>query len=187
MRFLKINEQQTITLKLHIRDLNDCQQAFVKRNNRERFLKTITCFSNVIIVRDYRKFHFIRLITNLKAAENKAKREIAKTARNLLNKQLTWSANHAVNKLKNMIKKLIARIIADEMKFAKFEKNTTKLLKQMKKQKKEKKTEKLNSNENLSDLNIIKYFYLNMTRSVNVSEVSYISSFRSEAKLKRRF
>ena len=89
MRFLKISEQQTITLKLYIRDLNDCQQAFVKRNNRERFLKTITCFSNVIIVRDYRKFHFIRLITNLKAAENKAKREIAKTARNLLNKQLT--------------------------------------------------------------------------------------------------
>ena len=86
-----------------------------------------------------------------------------------------------------MIKKLIARIIADEMKFAKFEKNTTKLLKQMKKQKKEKKTEKLNSNENLSDLNIIKYFYLNMTRSVNVSEVNYISSFKSEAKLKRRF
>ena len=79
-----------------------------------------------------------------------------------------------------MIKKLIARMIADEIKLAKFKKNTTKLSKQMKKK-------KLNSNENLSDLNIMKYFYLNMTRSVNVSEFSYISSFKSEAKLKRRF
>ena len=85
-----------------------------------------------------------------------------------------------------MIEKLIARMIVDEMKLAKFEKNTTKLLKQMKKQKK-KKTEELNSNEDLLDLNIIKYFYLNMTRSVNVSEVSYISLFKSRTELKRRF
>ena len=48
-------------------------------------------------------------------------------------------------------------------------------------------TKELNSNENLSDSNIIKFFYLNITRSVNVSEVSYISSFRSEAELKQRF
>ena len=86
-----------------------------------------------------------------------------------------------------MIEKLIARITVDEIKFAKFEKNTTKFLKQMKEQKKEKKTKKLNSNENLSDLNIIKYFYLNMARSVNVSEVNYISSFKLKAELKQRF
>ena len=86
-----------------------------------------------------------------------------------------------------MIEKLIARIIADEMKLAKFKKNTAKFSKQVKKQKKEERTEKLNSNENLFDLNIIKYFYLNMARSVNVSEISYINSFKSGAKLKRRF
>ena len=33
----------------------------------------------------------------------------------------------------------------------------------------------------------MKYFYLNMARSVNVSETSYISPFRSEAELERRF
>ena len=89
MRFLKTNEQQTIILKLHIQDLNDCQQTFVKRNNRECFSKTITCFNDVIIVQDYRKLHFIHLITNLKAAENKTKRKVAKVTRNSLNEQLT--------------------------------------------------------------------------------------------------
>ena len=82
-----------------------------------------------------------------------------------------------------MIEKLTARVIADEMKFAKLEKNTAKLSEQMKKQKKE----ELNSDENLPDLNIMKYFYLNMARSVNVNEVSYISSFKSGAELERRF
>ena len=79
-----------------------------------------------------------------------------------------------------MIEKLIVRIIVDEIKFAKFKKNTTKLSKQMKKQKKKKKTKKLNSNENLFNLNIIKYFYLNMTRSVNVNKINCINSFMSE-------
>ena len=88
MQFLKTNEQQTIILKLYIRDLNDCQQAFVKRNNRERFSKTVVCFSSVIIVQNYQKLHFICLITNLKAAKNKTKREIAKIVRNLSNEQL---------------------------------------------------------------------------------------------------
>ena len=50
-----------------------------------------------------------------------------------------------------------------------------------------KKFEKLNSDENLSDSNIMKYFYLNMTRSINVSEVNYINSFKLEAKLKWHF
>ena len=57
----------------------------------------------------------------------------------------------------------------------------------MKEQKKKKRTEKLNSNEDLPDSNIIKYFYLNMARSVNVSEINYISSFKSGAELKQRF
>ena len=80
---------------------------------------------------------------------------------------------------------MIARVVVDEMKLAKLEKNTMKQEKQ--KKEKEKKKKKLNSNENLPDLNIMKYFYLNMARSANVSEVSYISSFRSGAKLERRF
>ena len=51
------------------------------------------------------------------------------------------------------------------------------------------KKEKLNSNENLFDLNIIKYFYLNMTRLDNISKVSYsyINSFKSEVELKQCF
>ena len=52
LRFLKINEKQTIVLKLHTRDLNDCQQVFVKRNNRERFSNIIICFNDIIIVRN---------------------------------------------------------------------------------------------------------------------------------------
>ena len=36
MRFLKISEQQTIILKLQIRNLNDCQQTFVKRTSTIR-------------------------------------------------------------------------------------------------------------------------------------------------------
>ena len=46
---------------------------------------------------------------------------------------------------------------------------------------------KLNLNKNLSDLNIIKYFYLNMIRSVNVNDVNYINFFKFETNLKRRF
>ena len=52
LRFLKISEKQTIVLKFYIRDLNDYQQAFVKRNNRERFSNTVVCFSDIIIVQD---------------------------------------------------------------------------------------------------------------------------------------
>ena len=62
LRFLKISEKQTIVLKFYTRDLNDCQRVFVKRNNRERFSNIIICFNDVIIVRNCRKFHFIRLI-----------------------------------------------------------------------------------------------------------------------------
>ena len=51
----------------------------------------------------------------------------------------------------------------------------------------EEKQQKLTLNENLSDLNIMKYFYLNMIRSVNVSEINYINSFKFETNLKRRF
>ena len=83
-----------------------------------------------------------------------------------------------------MVEKLIARVIVDEMKLAKFKKNTVELSKQMKEKEKE---IKLNSNKDLFDLNIMKYFYLNMARSINVSEVSYINLFKSEAELKRRF
>ena len=54
-------------------------------------------------------------------------------------------------------------------------------------EKKEKRKGKLNSNEDLSDLNIMKYFYLNMTGSINVSEISYISSFKTETELKQCF
>ena len=111
----------------------------------------------------------------------------AKAARDSLNEQLTWAANHAVNRLKSMTEKLTARVTADEMKLAELEKNTAKFLKQMKKQEEEEGKEELNSDEDLPDLNIIKYFYLNMARSANVNEVSYISSFKSGAELERRF
>ena len=84
-----------------------------------------------------------------------------------------------------MIEEIIARMTANEMKLTKLEKNKMEQKKQVKKKKK--KEEELNSDKNLSDLNIMKYFYLNMARSVNVSEVSYINSFKSRAELKRRF
>ena len=50
LRFLKINEKQTTALKLHTRNLNDCQRTFAKRNNRERFSNIVIYFNNVIIV-----------------------------------------------------------------------------------------------------------------------------------------
>ena len=49
------------------------------------------------------------------------------------------------------------------------------------------KQQKLISDEDLPDLNIMKYFYLNMIRLINVSEINYINSFKSETDLKRRF
>ena len=76
LRFLKISERQTTALKLHTRYLNNCQRVSVKRNNRERFANTVVCFSDVIIVQNYRKLYFIRLIKKLKKAKNKVKREI---------------------------------------------------------------------------------------------------------------
>ena len=76
---------------------------------------------------------------------------------------------------------MIARVAADETKLTKLEENKIKQEKQMEKKKKKKK--KLNSDKNLPDLNIIKYFYLNIARLVNVSEVSYINPFKSEAEL----
>ena len=52
LQFLKINEKQITVLKYYTRDLNDCQRIFVKRNNRERFSNIVTCFNDVIIVRN---------------------------------------------------------------------------------------------------------------------------------------
>ena len=115
--------------------------------------------------------------------KNKAKREIAKVVKNLFNQCLISTAKNVAVKLKNMFDEMIARVVVDEIELTQFEKeNETFVEFETKKEQ-----QKLTSNENLSDLNIMKYFYLNMTRSVNVSEISYINSFRSKVDLKRRF
>ena len=72
------------------------------------------------------KLHSIRLTTDLKAAEGKAKREATKAARDPSNEQSAWAANHAANRLRSMTEELAARVTADEMKLAEFEKNTAK-------------------------------------------------------------
>ena len=74
---------------------------------------------------------------------------------------------------------MIARVIADDIKLTKLEKKNEQSFESNEDQ-------KLISNEKLFDLNI-KYFYLNMTRSVNVNEINYINSFQSKMNLKRRF
>ena len=170
-------------MKLYTRNLNDCQRAFVKRNNRERFSNIIVCFSDVIIVRDCRKLHSTRLIKKLKKAKNKAKREIAKVVKNFFNQRLASATKNAVAKLKNMFDEMIARVVADEIKLTQLKKKNEALFKSEAKEEQQ----KLISNENLSNLNIMKYFYLNMIKSVNVSEVNYINSLKSETNLKRRF
>ena len=82
-----------------------------------------------------------------------------------------------------MFDEIIARIVVDKIKLTQFKKeNETFFEFEAKKEQ-----QKLISNENLFDLNIMKYFYLNMIRSVNVNEVNYINSFKFEADLKRRF
>ena len=183
LRFLKISEKQIIVLKFHTQNLNDCQRVFVKRNNRERFSNIVVCFNDVIIVRDCRKFHFIRLIKKLKKAKSKAKREIAKIVKNLFNQRLISTAKNVVVKLKSMFDEMIARVVVDEIELTQFEKENEALFES----EAEEEQQKLTSNENLSDLNIMKYFYLNMIRSANVNEVNYISSFKFETDLKRRF
>ena len=183
LRFLKISEKQTIALKLHTRDLNDCQRASAKRNNRERFSNTVACSSGVITVRDCRKLHSTRLIKKLKKAESKAKREAAKAVKDLFNQRLASAAKDAAAKLKNMSDEVAARVAADEIELTQLEKEDETLSEP----EAEEEQQKLTSDENLPDLNIIKYFYLNMARPVNVSEANYINFFKPEADLKRRF
>ena len=183
LRFLKISEKQTTALKLHTQDLNDCQRTSVKRNNRKRFLNIVICFNNVIIVRDCRKLHFTRLIKKLKKTEDKAKRKVAKAVKDFFNQRLTSTTKNVVVKLKNMFDEMTARVAADEIELTQLEKKN----KALSEFKAEEEQQKLTLNENLPDLNIMKYFYLNMIRSTNVSEINYISPFKFEANLKRRF
>ena len=183
LRFLKINEKQTIVLKFYTRNLNDCQRIFVKRNNYERFSNIIIYFNDVIIVRDCRKLHFIRLIKKLKKTKNKAKRKITKIVKNFFNQRLISTTKNAVIKLKNMFNEMIARVVVDEIELTQFKKKDETLFESEAK----KEQQKLTSNENLSDLNIMKYFYLNMIKSINVSEINYINSFKFKANLKRHF
>ena len=183
LRFLKISEKQTIVLKFYIQDLNDCQRTFVKRNNHEHFSNIVIYFNDIIIVRDCRKFHFIRLIKKLKKAKSKAKRKIAKTVKNFFNQHLISTTKNVVVKLKNMSDEMIARVVVDEIKLTQFKKKNEALFESEAKEKQQ----KLISNEDLSDLNIMKYFYLNMTRSANVSEINYNNSFQLKANLKQRF
>ena len=170
-------------MKFHTRDLNDCQRIFVKRNNRERFSNIITYFNDVIIVRNCRKLHFIYLIKKLKKTKNKAKREIAKAVKNLFNQRLISTTKNVVVKLKNMFDEMIARVVVDEIKLTQLEKENETFFEFKTKEEQQ----KLISNENLPDLNIMKYFYLNMIRSVNISEINYINFFKFETNLKRRF
>ena len=183
MHFLKVSEKQTIVLKFHTRNLNDCQRIFIKRNNRERFSNIVICFNDVIIVQNCRKLHFIRLIKKLKKAKNKIKRETAKAVKNFFNQHLISTTKNVVVKLKNMFNEMIARIVADEIELTQLKKKDEALSEFKAKEEQQ----KLILNENLPDLNIMKYFYLNMIRSINVSEINYINSFKFEANLKRRF
>ena len=90
---------------------------------------------------------------------------------------------NVVVKLKNMFDEMIAQVVVNEIKLMQFEKEDEAFFKFKAKEEQQ----KLTSNEDLPDLNIMKYFYLNMIRSVNVSEVNYISFFRFETDLERRF
>ena len=78
---------------------------------------------------------------------------------------------------------MIARVVIDEIELTQFEKKDETFSEFEAK----KEQQKLTSNKNLPDLNIMKYFYLNMIKSINVSEVNYINFFKSETNLKRRF
>ena len=127
----------------------------------------------------------------MKKAKSKAKREIAKVVKNFFNQCLTSTTKYVVVKLKSIFDKMIARVAANKIKLTQLEKKNeieakTKTKTKTKKQKKHEKQE-LNLNEKLSALNIMNYFYLSMTRSFNVNETNYISFFRSEADLERRF
>ena len=82
-----------------------------------------------------------------------------------------------------MFDEMIARVVVDEIELTQFKKKDEALFEFEAKEEQQ----KLTSNENLPDLNIMKYFYLNMTKSVNVSEVNYINSFKFETDLKRYF
>ena len=191
LRFLKASEKQTTALELHTRDLDDCQRASAKRNNRERFSNTVACSSGVITVRDCRKLHSTRLAKELKKAEGKAKREAAKAVKDPFNHCLASAAKHAVAKLKSMFDEMAARVAADEIELAQLEKEDeaeaeAEAEAETEKQK-EHEEQELDSNEELPALNIMNYSYLSMARPSNVNETNYISPFRSGADLERRF
>ena len=115
--------------------------------------------------------------------KSKIKRKIAKAVKNFFNQRLISTTKNAAAKLKNMFDEMIARVVVDEIELTQLEKKNETFSEFEAKEEQQ----KLTSNENLPDLNIMKYFYLNMTRSVNVSEVNYINPFKLETDLKRRF
>ena len=119
----------------------------------------------------------------MKKAKNKAKREVAKTVKNFFNQRLASTTKNVAVKLKSMFDEMIARVVVDEIKLTQLEKKNETLSESEAKEEQQ----KLTSDENLPNLNIMKYSYLNMVKSANVSEANYISSFKSEADLKRRF
>ena len=82
-----------------------------------------------------------------------------------------------------MFDEMIARVVVDEIELTQLKKKDEAFFEFEAKEEQQ----KLTSNKNLFDLNIMKYFYLNMIRSANVSEINYISLFKSETDLKRRF
>ena len=105
---------------------------------------------------------------NQKTLNNRWNGKASKTIRESINKRLTTAQERSI---RNYI------IRMDE-------KNTMEQEKQVEEEEEE---EELNSDEDLPDLNTMKYSYLNMARPVNVSEASYISPFRPGAELERRF
>ena len=119
----------------------------------------------------------------MKKAKSKAKREVAKVVKNFFNQRLTSTTKNVAVKLKNIFDEMIARVVVNEIELTQLKKENETFFEFETKEKQQ----KLISNENLLNLNIMKYFYLNMIRSVNVSEVNYISSFKFETDLKRRF
>ena len=119
----------------------------------------------------------------MKKAKNKTKREIAKTVKNFFNQRLISTTKNVIVKLKNMFNKIIVQVVVDEIELTQLEKKNEIFFKFETKEKQQ----KLTLNENLPDLNIIKYFYLNMIKSINVSEINYINSFKFKTNLKRYF
>ena len=79
MRFVKNFKMLIEAFEFYTRNLNDCLKIFESQKHRERYLQTQVILSDVITIKNCRKFHSIHLKKIKKIAERKTIKLIKRT------------------------------------------------------------------------------------------------------------